>query len=62
VLAYGADEPNDVASAQAFAQRVPAQLVPVRDGRRRVPHNVFQLLLRRSRLEDFLQVNLLRSS
>ena len=61
VLAYGADEPNDVASAQAFAQRIPAQLVPVRDGRRSVPHNVLQPLLRRHRLRDFLQAHLLRT-
>jgi hypothetical protein len=59
VLAYGADEPNDVASAQAFAQLVPVCLLPVSDGRRRVPHNVLQLLLRRHRLREFLQKNLL---
>jgi hypothetical protein len=62
VLAFGADEPNDVISARAFAQRIPAALVPVSDGRQRVPHNVLQVLLRQHRLQEFLQANLLRAA
>jgi hypothetical protein len=59
ILAFGVDAEEDVKAAQAFAQCVPAELRPVRDGRRPAPHNIFALLLRRRRLRSFLESTVL---
>lgn len=55
VLAFGVDQPKDVAAAQAFAECIPAELWPVSDRRRQVLHNVFAPLLKRRDLQGFLQ-------
>lgn len=55
MLAFGVDAQKDVAAAEAFAQCVPADLRPISDARREVPHNVFQLLISRRRLRGFLE-------
>jgi hypothetical protein len=60
VLAYGADAKKDLAAAAAFAQRIPAELHPVHDGRRAVAHNIFAPLLRRRCLESFLESTVLQ--
>lgn len=59
VLAYGVDAPKDIVAAQAFAQCISAELLPVDDGRHGAPHNVFHPLLRRQRLRGFLEANLM---
>lgn len=59
VLAYGIDAQKDVVAAQAFAQCIPAELLPIGDGRRETPHNVFYPLLQRQRLRGFLEANLM---
>jgi len=55
VLAFGIDQPKDVAAAQAFAACIPAELWPVSDGRLQVLHNVFSPLLKRRHLRGFLE-------
>jgi len=59
MLAFGVDAKEDVAAAEAWARCVPAELHAVRDGRRPAPHNLFALLLRRRRLQRFLESTLL---
>ncbi len=59
MLAFGVDAPKDVAAAQAFAACIPAELRPVADGRRPVPHNLFGSLLKRRRLRAFLESTVL---
>jgi hypothetical protein len=61
-LAFGVDAKEDIAAAEAFAECFPADLLPVRDGRRPVPHNIFALLLRRRRLQAFLESTVLPAS
>jgi hypothetical protein len=59
VLAYGVDAQKDVVAAQAFAECIAAERLPIADGRRPTPHNVFHPLLRRQRLRGFLETNLM---
>jgi hypothetical protein len=60
VLAFGVDAQKDVIAAQAFAECVPAVLRPIRDRRHESPHNLFQTLLRRRRLQGFLEATVLQ--
>jgi len=60
-LAFGADAERDAAAARAFAQCLPAELRPVHDDHRTVQHNIFSVLLRRGRLQSFLESTVLEA-